>query len=107
MTMSDTQLREVIAGAWLELNERDDRTSPEDYPEMCLINHEEFVEFMERAALSKLTPPVDPDIEEAWAAWLAKYLGLMRGSASTRSFSAAEMRCAFEGGMQRGRELGA
>ena len=32
--------------AWSELLEKDDRTSPEEYPEMCLITKEELAAFM-------------------------------------------------------------
>lgn len=35
--------------AWNELLEKDDRNSPEDYPEMCLITVEELRDFMRRA----------------------------------------------------------
>ncbi|MGM4906305.1 Lar family restriction alleviation protein [Tardiphaga sp. 866_E4_N2_1] len=38
--------------AWHELVEKDDRNSPEEYPEMCLITIEELRNFMDRAALS-------------------------------------------------------
>lgn len=36
--------------AWHELVEKDDRNSPEDYPEMCLITIEELRDFMQRAS---------------------------------------------------------
>lgn len=36
--------------AWAELVEYDDRTSPEDYPEMCLITRDELIEFMRRVS---------------------------------------------------------
>lgn len=35
--------------AWQELLEKDDRTSPEQYPEMCLITVDELRDFMRRA----------------------------------------------------------
>lgn len=35
--------------AWQELLDKDDRTSPEDCPEMCLITFEELREFMKAA----------------------------------------------------------
>lgn len=44
---------EAIEDLWQELCERDDRTSPEEYPEMCLINFDELSDFITRAA-----PPV-------------------------------------------------
>lgn len=37
--------------AWDELVNVDDRTSPEEYPDMCLITREELFDFMGRAAL--------------------------------------------------------
>jgi hypothetical protein len=40
--------------AWDELVNVDDRTSPEEYPDMCLIKRDELIDFMKRA-----TPPVE------------------------------------------------
>lgn len=37
--------------AWQDLVEKDDRTSPEEYPEMCLITRAELTDYMNRAAL--------------------------------------------------------
>lgn len=34
--------------AWNELVHKDDRTSPEDYPDMCLISFDELKDYMER-----------------------------------------------------------
>ncbi len=42
-------LEEVLRDAWNDLLEKDDRTSPEDTPEMVLITFEELCEFMCRA----------------------------------------------------------
>ncbi len=42
-------LEEVLRDAWNDLLEKDDRTSPEDTPEMALITFEELCEFMCRA----------------------------------------------------------
>ena len=39
--------------AWQSLLEKDDRTSPADYPEMCLITKDELAEYM--TAVSKGT----------------------------------------------------
>lgn len=36
--------------AWDELVNVDDRTSPEEYPDMCLITRDELIDFMQRAA---------------------------------------------------------
>ena len=41
-------MEQTIDEAWTELLEKDDRTSPEDYPEMCLITKEELADFMRR-----------------------------------------------------------
>ncbi|TZG25632.1 hypothetical protein [Sphingomonas montanisoli] len=48
----DAALREALApeDAWQELVEYDDRTSPEEYPDMALITHDELRSFMERAS---------------------------------------------------------
>lgn len=56
--------------AWDELVNKDDRTSPEEYPEMCLISFEELMDYMERAveATHGTTVPQTPltprDLEE-------------------------------------------
>ena len=34
--------------AWLDLCEKGDRTSPEDYPDMCLITKDELADYMSR-----------------------------------------------------------
>lgn len=41
---------ELARDAWTDLVDKDDRTSPEEYPDMALITAEELREFMERAA---------------------------------------------------------
>jgi hypothetical protein len=46
---------DAVDAAWTELCEVDDRTSPEDYPEMCLITRDELADFMGRST------PVQPD----------------------------------------------
>lgn len=50
--MAETELLPCIADAWQELLDKDDRTSPEEYPEMALITRDELAEFMARASLS-------------------------------------------------------
>lgn len=40
--------------AWEELCSADDRTSPEEYPDMCLITREELAEFMRRATETRI-----------------------------------------------------
>jgi len=59
---STTIERDTVDGltddeAWQDLVEKDDRTSPEEYPEMALITREELADYM-RAALS----PASTDI---------------------------------------------
>ena len=50
--------------AWQELCERDDRTSPEEYPGMCLITQPELAEFMRRAAtLAAVSEPTSDDYD--------------------------------------------
>lgn len=44
--------------AWHDLVEKDDRNSPEEYPEMCLISFEELKDFMRRA--KPTLPALDP-----------------------------------------------
>lgn len=39
---------EVVNQAWSDLVEKDDRTSPEEYPDMALISEAELREFMQR-----------------------------------------------------------
>lgn len=41
-------ITEIVDEAWTDLLEKDDRTSPEDYPEMCLITKDELADFMRR-----------------------------------------------------------
>lgn len=49
-----------VEAAWQELCERDDRTSPEEYPDMCLITQAELAEFMSRAATPSPSPASAP-----------------------------------------------
>lgn len=41
-----------VDAAWQDLCEKDDRTSPADNPEMCLITYNELADYMRRACLS-------------------------------------------------------
>lgn len=50
MFSAPSEQPEPVADLWQELCERDDRTSPEEYPEMCLITFEEFSDFIRRAS---------------------------------------------------------
>ena len=52
-------LVERVADAWQELIEYDDRTSPEEYPEMALITREELAAFMARTASPDLAAMPD------------------------------------------------
>lgn len=42
--------------AWLNLIEKDDRTSPEEYPDMALITRQELAEYMASASAGKVEP---------------------------------------------------
>lgn len=42
--------KHILGIFWQELLDRDDRTSPEDYPEMALITREELADFINRAS---------------------------------------------------------
>lgn len=50
---------------WQELINKDDRTSPEEYPEMALITSDELADFMSRAA-----PQQSPRLEREPFAWV-------------------------------------
>lgn len=63
--MAEVKLEPCILAAWQELIERDDRTSPAEYPEMALITRDELAEFMRRAI-----PPHDA-LVKALRAWRA------------------------------------
>lgn len=52
----ESDLDTLVGECWTELCERDDRTSPPDTPDMCLITMEELAQFMGVAATSALTP---------------------------------------------------
>lgn len=39
---------DLVRDAWSDLVEKDDRTSPEEYPDMALVTVEELREFMDR-----------------------------------------------------------
>jgi len=43
----------LVEAAWLDLCEKDDRTSPEDYPDMCLITREELADYIAVALASR------------------------------------------------------
>lgn len=44
------RLQKEMNEAWQEHLDRDDRTSPEEYPEMALITQDEFFRYMQQAA---------------------------------------------------------
>jgi hypothetical protein len=50
MMIPATELEARIKDAWDCLLNKDDRTSPADYPEMCLITREELGDYMADAA---------------------------------------------------------
>lgn len=47
--------------AWQDLLDKDDRTSPEAYPEMCLITRDELGVYMAAAGLAALANPPKHD----------------------------------------------
>lgn len=50
----------LVERAWQDLLDKDDRTSPEDYPEMCLITKDELADIL---ALHRLQPQQGPQAE--------------------------------------------
>lgn len=55
MTTTEEIAAAEVSKAWFDLVEKDDRNSPEEYPDMCLITREELAGYI-AAALSKLPP---------------------------------------------------
>ena len=54
--MDDADLKRVAEAEWQLLCEKSDRTSPEEYPEMCLITFDELAEVIsEHPCLSRLS----------------------------------------------------
>lgn len=86
------ELEARIKDAWDSLLNKDDRNSPADYPEMCLITREELGEYMADAAF--VEPPTkmtDQVLIDAWkkhggaisddgraGAWEAELPGVLR-----------------------------
>jgi hypothetical protein len=54
--------------AWDELVNKDDRTSPEEYPEFCLISHDELRSYMEARDVPPVSVPQEGVREAAKAA---------------------------------------
>lgn len=52
----DGSLREALDECWDDLVNKDDRTSPEEYPDMALITREELGDYLDRAALAAVPP---------------------------------------------------
>jgi hypothetical protein len=48
--LSDTALEAIVADCWQDLLDKDDRTSPVEYPEMALITHDELADYINSAA---------------------------------------------------------
>lgn len=72
------------AEAWSELVEKDDRTSPEDYPEMALITEKELRGFMQRGAVkSKVLDPTDEFYYEGYEQARSDLTAHPRSSAAT------------------------
>jgi hypothetical protein len=43
---------DLIARLWQELIDKDDRNSPEEYPEMALITFDEFADYIKRVLIA-------------------------------------------------------
>lgn len=66
--------------AWQDLLDKDDRTSPEEYPEMCLITREELAAYMLAASeVGQITGKADGyalaalDALDAWSGSLPTF----------------------------------
>ena len=46
----DDPVTATILACWVELCEKDDRTSPEGYPDHCLITYDELADYMRQSA---------------------------------------------------------
>jgi len=66
----------LIEEAWQSLLDKDDRTSPEEYPEMCLITRGELAEILDAALAEAAAPPqvngedAGSEIADAVIRWL-------------------------------------
>jgi hypothetical protein len=68
----------LIDDCWEGLCERDDRTSPAEYPDMCLITHAELAEFMSRAASPAApAPAAGVELPEEMTPAIADALSIM------------------------------
>jgi hypothetical protein len=54
-----------IESIWRDLLDKDDRTSPAEYPEMCLITKEELQDYMERAASDGMIEQINRALAKA------------------------------------------
>lgn len=57
----------LIAKLWLDLIEKDDRTSPEEYPDMALITEDEFIYCLKQIYNAAITECTEA-ISEHWQA---------------------------------------
>ena len=87
---------EIIAALWRDLLEKDDRTSPAEYPDMALITRDEF-EAAILAALSSPPPASAPDITEIFdidaQLIAARAEGRREGFAAAKSAAASVVNC--------------
>jgi hypothetical protein len=75
----------TVQDAWDRLVHKDDRTSPEEYPEMCLITFDELQDFMVHATNAPLMIPEELEYHRK------PYFGLARCIASVSSEYRADL----------------
>jgi hypothetical protein len=73
VTEAEVEASAFADEAWRDLLEKDDRTSPEDYPDMALITHDELASIIFTAAATGRSPSVEPQSD-----WLAAKLNIAR-----------------------------
>lgn len=72
MTLTPSNVQEAAelpyADLWQDLLDKDDRTSPSDYPDMCLITYEEFLYYIRTAIAGALEGFKYHDAPDTWFA---------------------------------------
>ena len=61
--MMTDELMAVAQGFWLDLCEKDDRTSPEEYPDMCLITQDELTQMLSYVRALSSPQPAEGEVE--------------------------------------------
>ena len=93
-TDAPTPVEEALQELWYDLVEKDDRTSPEEYPDMAMLTQDEFFAYLRMFAAARVKEAVEKEREEiewlrrllrwcrsrlkheSYQAWLDKYLAL-------------------------------